>query len=115
VLIQETLYNYLQITTKNLRTKNVSIIEHFSIDDNVLYLTDPLYIQLLFFVFNNSADAYEFFGLMREMLLNEVSPSEGNVTISNHPHDPELYSTIKNFLEEVRFGKNSTKDYLPRM
>ena len=76
----------------------------FSIDDNVLYLTDPLYIPLLFFVFNNSADAHEFFGLMREMLLNEVSPLEGNVTISNHPHDPELYSTIK------IFGRSSIRE-----
>ena len=81
----------------------------FSIDDNVLYLTDPLYIPLLFFVFNNSADAHEFFGLMREMLLKEVSPSEGNVTISNHPHDPKLYKTIANFWKNFDSGKIQQK------
>lgn len=81
----------------------------FSIDDNVLYLTDPLYIPLLFFVFNNSADAHEFFGLMREMLLKEVSPSEGNVTISNHPHDPKLYRTIENFWKKFDSGKIQQK------
>jgi hypothetical protein len=53
----------------------------------------------------NSADADEFFSLMKEMLLKELLPSPENLTIPRHPNDDELHSTMKDFWNMFESGQ----------
>ena len=46
---------------------------------------------------------------MKKMLLDEVHPSRGNVTIHGHPYDPELDSRITDFWNKFDSGKIEQK------
>ncbi len=53
----------------------------------------------------NSADADEFFSLMKEMLLKELLPSPDNLTIPRHLNIDKLRSTVKDFWNMFESGQ----------